>query len=136
MYFGFGGGRMIATHVTDRRKEPLVDVDQVTPRSDADGSLFRELHDVLQRHGALQRFGICLLHQHFELADDEVMLEQTDKANRRQLMRPVKIKTLDLDNMLETSWRLDNGKPAMVCLCYMNGDIHDHVYWPSAGDDQ
>jgi hypothetical protein len=126
---------MIATHVTSRPREPRTDVDEVQPLSAEDQQLFAELHDVLKRHGALKRFGITLLHQHFEIADDEVLLEQTDKVTRRQLIEPVKVSTLQDLQPIETSWRLDSGEPMMRCVCVTDpNNNHTHVYWPN-GDD-
>jgi len=53
---------------------------------------FYELRDVLKKHNALDRFGITLLHKHFDIADDEIMLETTDVENKKFHMRPVKAK--------------------------------------------
>ena len=123
---------MRTTHVDVQPREPLPGVDEVEPLNEKDRQLFNELHDVLKRHGALRRFGITLLHQHFEIADDEVLLEQADKKNRRQVITPVKSSSLKGINVLETSWRLDTGMPALVCVCVVlpdgrGGTWHDHV---------
>lgn len=127
---------MIETHVSTRSREPLTAVEDVEPLNEKDQPLFTELYEVLKRHNALQRFGITLLHQRFEMAEDEVLLERTDKVNRRQLIEPVKISALEGKNPIETSWRLDTGKPAMRCVCVVVDRLgrHEHVYWPN-GDD-
>jgi hypothetical protein len=62
----------------------------VRPIDDADSPCLEEVRLVLQKHNALDRFGIALLHRHFELADDEMMLETTDAERREHLVRPVK----------------------------------------------
>jgi hypothetical protein len=65
-------------------------IDDVRPIDDSDGACLEEIRQVLQRHGALARFGVSLLHSHFDLADDEMMLETTDQDKREHLVRPVK----------------------------------------------
>ena len=60
----------------------LPDVDRVEPVSDRDGAVLAELKAVLVRHGATDRFGVCLLHRHFDLADDECLMESTDVEQR------------------------------------------------------
>lgn len=60
----------------------LPDIDQVVPLGPDDPQLIHELRDVLDRHGALERFGITLLHQHFDVAEGEVLVETVDPAAR------------------------------------------------------
>jgi hypothetical protein len=69
------------------RLEPI---DDVKPIDDADAPCLEEIRQVLEKHGALSRFGVSLLHSHFELADDEMMLETTNQAHREHWVRPVK----------------------------------------------
>lgn len=60
----------------------LNDVDVVEPLGEHDHAVLSELRDVLIRHGFTSRFGICLLHRHFDLADDEIAVEDTDVGSR------------------------------------------------------
>lgn len=112
--------------------EPLVHVDDVEPyNAESDKALFNELHDVLERHGALKRFGVTLLHQHFDISDDEILLETTDRDVRTQMIQLVQKSEIgDLD-YIETSWRLDTGQPMMSCICIKQGDSHSHQHRPS-----
>ena len=102
------------------------------PASEEDTQVFQELYHVLEKHNALRRFGITLLHQHFDIADDEVLLETTDLKARIQMIQPVKKKELDGVRHIETSWRLDTGKPVMGCACIDTGSGHNH--WPRPSD--
>src|ERR671922_2522761 len=68
----------------------LQDIDKVQGFSDTDAPCIRELYGVLKKCNQLERFGIDLLHKHFEVADDEFLLETTDVEQRTQLIRPVK----------------------------------------------
>ncbi len=119
---------MLATHVSSRPREPMPNINEVECLSESDLELFTELREVLSRHGALKKFGIFLLHQHFEVAPDEVMMERTDVDNRRQLIEPVKIDTLKGKESIETSWRLDIDGPVMYCRCYVTRP-HQHEHF-------
>jgi hypothetical protein len=120
---------MTPTTVRLSDPQPLPDIDEVEPLNAADGPVMAELYEVLARHGALGRFGVTLLHQHFELAGDEVLLERTDPVSRRQVIEPVKMDTLVGLNPIQTSWRLDTGKPAMYCVCVVVDRLgrHEHI---------
>ncbi|WP_414166706.1 hypothetical protein ACMATS_02555 [Streptoverticillium reticulum] len=47
-----------------------------------DERFVRDLVAVLEKHGNLDRFGLCLLHDHFPVASDEVLVETHDVAAR------------------------------------------------------
>jgi hypothetical protein len=48
-------------------------INDVTPLNEADASMVEEVIGVLARHNARDRFGLMLLHQHFPVAEDEVL---------------------------------------------------------------
>jgi len=99
-----------------REKLPeLPVIDEVVPWSPLDQALFDELREVLKRHGAASRFGIALLHRHFDVADDEMLIETCDTATRTLTSRPRNRKELDGENVVETSWRLDALGAMQVC---------------------
>ena len=62
----------------------------VPPISDADAECLEEMRGVLARYGQLDRLGVCLLHSHFDVASDEILLETTDVERREHYVRPVK----------------------------------------------
>ena len=93
-------------------------VNEVVEYSEKDEPLFQELAAVLSKHGALDRFGISLLHRHFDLNDNEVLLEITHVKDRRQVTSPVSREELETMHILETSWRLDSkGRPQVEARC-------------------
>ncbi|WP_217553830.1 hypothetical protein [Streptomyces sp. GbtcB6] len=47
-----------------------------------DAEFVRDLAAVLAKHGNLNRFGLCLLHDHFPIAADEVLVETNDPRTR------------------------------------------------------
>ncbi|AOU97711.1 hypothetical protein BI364_06835 [Acidihalobacter yilgarnensis] len=62
----------------------------VRPVDEEDAACLEEIRQVLQKHNCLERFGVSLLHCHFDLEDDEVLLETTDVEKREHWVRPVK----------------------------------------------
>lgn len=107
----------------------LPDIANVVPRSAADDALFAELADVLERHGARDRFGIALLHSNFAIRDGEVLIEETDVANRIQTIAPASEPPAQA---IETLWRLGEDRSAIVgCLCPTDdkgNHTGEHVY--------
>ncbi len=86
--------------------------------SAADSDCLREVRDVLKKFGALDRFGINLLHRHFDIQDDEILLETTDMATRTQTVRPVKMSYSEQE-LKVTAFRFVDGdqigKPTLYC---------------------
>jgi len=121
---------MAQLHFATKHKKKLLDIKEVEPYNDKDKPVFDEIIEVLKKHNALDRFGLTLLHQHFDVPDDEVLIETTDVETRVQTIQPMKIKDVDASVTIETAWRLDSGQPVMGCLCIKMGD-HMHLPRPS-----
>jgi hypothetical protein len=105
------GGKVSAAY----EMVPLPHINDVEPRSERDDALFDDVRQVLARYGALSRFGITLLHQHFEVALDEVMMESVDEEARVEAASPVKRDGGATESAVETSWRLDAPTSARFC---------------------
>lgn len=109
----------------------LNDVDVVEPLGDHDYAVLSELEDVLIHHGVTNRFGVCLLHRHFDLADDEIAVEDTDVGSRVSTVVVRRASECSGD-ILETMWRFredEEGRAVTVCkkVCnYMNGHKVGH----------
>jgi hypothetical protein len=105
---------------------PLPDIDDVAPFSPDDEACFAEVRAVLSRHNRLQRFGLCLLHDHFEVAPHEILVEVCDPIARTLISSPVQRTTLSDKDIVQTSWRLDQTTALMGCLeaCGRSGDKH------------
>lgn len=94
--------------------ERLPDIDEVRPYGPEDDACFDELRAVLEKHNALRRFGITLLHQHFDIAPGEVIVENVDKENRILVSAPVD--SSGVGSSVETSWRFEaEKKKQKVC---------------------
>ena len=103
---------------------------EVEPRSTNDDALFAELAGVLKKHHALDRFGITLLHRHFDIAPGELLLENTDMLSRTHSITPVSSETLVGQKYIETAWRLGDDFVAMGCVC-QDRDGSGHNHWPT-----
>lgn len=115
---------MSQTHAWDVR-----DMGPEVVKLPADDLLFRELAEVLKKHNSLDRFGITLLHKHFDIGADEALLETTDVDNRQQFFRTVKRADLNSLNAVETAWRLNSDGEALwgcVCVSDRNGNHMGH----------
>jgi hypothetical protein len=53
----------------------LKDIDEVRRIDDSDSECLEAIRKVLEKHDCLDRFGVTLLHSHFDVAEDEMMLE-------------------------------------------------------------
>ena len=70
---------------------------------------------MLKQHNKLDRFGICLLHKHFDVNDDEVMKEEYDAQTRTTTTQPVHINTLPKGSTIDTMWDLREDQPLVKC---------------------
>ena len=93
----------------------LPDIDNVHPINTNDRVCFDEVKEVLEKHGMVKRFGLCLLHNHFNLAEDEVMSETCDDDTRTLTIRPVKASKVGAGKTIETTWRLDTMEAQLCC---------------------
>ena len=103
-------------------------VDDVRPLGDADHVVLEEIRQVLIKHNATNRFGVTLIHRHFDLQADEVLFETTDEQARTQRVVVKPASEVAGDRVLETQWIFDGSRPA-VCIgkChYDKGHKHYH----------
>lgn len=104
----------------------LTNIEYIQPLNSNDDAVMADLYDVLKKHNALKRFGITLLHEHFLIEENEVLLELTDKVTPTQKIKPFKKSEIEHLDAIETSWRLDTGKPIMNCKCVNFANGHGH----------
>jgi hypothetical protein len=101
----------------------LVDVDDVKPVDDQDYMVLDEIRQVLAKHGSTERFGICLLHRHFDVAPSEIAVEYTDTANR---ISTVRVEPHGPEgNYLQTMWRFGLSResvPVIFCVRRCNNE--------------
>jgi len=88
-----------------------------------------DVRAVLERHGALQRFGLSLLHKHFELSEGEILVESCDRARRVLVCRVERAGDVTARRLIPTSWRLDSIDVLQGCKqwCGIDPDTNAHV---------
>lgn len=101
----------------------------VEPIGDADAACLEEVRQVLLRHGRAERFGVSLLHSHFDLSDDEVLLETTDLDRREHLVRPVKRSFLAENGIVPKTTVVGFGADGLrqICGCNPRSSGHFHL---------
>jgi hypothetical protein len=86
-----GEDEMAQANTEQGARRPIApDIMDVEPLGAADHACLQEIKDVLLRHGRLNRFGVTLLHEHFAISHDEILVEECDPANRTLTIRPEK----------------------------------------------
>src|SRR4051794_17592187 len=60
----------------------MQELTEIEPLGARDEACLADLYSVLERHGALDRFGLTLLHDHFEVDDAEILIETCDPESR------------------------------------------------------
>ena len=107
----------------------LKHISDVKPIGESDAECLEEIRRVLQKHNCLRRFGLSLLHNHFELGDDEMMLETTDMEKREQWVRPVKRSFLEENGItaLTTVLTFDEKGYNQSCGCNPRSTGHHHL---------
>jgi len=97
----------------------LRDIDEVDPIGDSDAACLKGLYEVLKQHNKQGKFGVTLLHKHFPLGDDEVLLERTDHETRTLVLQPARIDSPEVKKSVQTSWMLiEDGEVVPITRCY------------------
>ena len=86
--------------------------------SEKDAACLADIRKVLAQHDALDRFGVMLLHKHFDLASDECLLEEIDAEARTLTVRPVQSNMIG--DAVQTQWRLSSISPLQWCESFCN----------------
>ncbi len=94
----------------------LQDIDDVAPISEKDTNCLVEIRNVLKKYGQLDRLGIALLHSHFPLDDNEVMLEETDGENRTLTLKVAKNDDINVSDV-GTIFALRDGDVTSMAWC-------------------
>lgn len=84
----------------------LMDVHELTKDDD---QCLQELQAIIERRGLSSKFVVALLHKHFEIEEDEVLLESNDPVARTLTSNPIKTKVAENGDYATTIWRFDDG---------------------------
>lgn len=111
----------------------LIDIDETEPfNPNKDQALFDEIKSVLTKHGALHRFGVTLLHKHFDVYDGERMIETCDAETRTLTIQPVKRPLGPNETYVGTNWRFDTDSILVNQMCFADclksGTSHKEIH--------
>jgi hypothetical protein len=111
----------------------LIDIDETEPFDpERDQPLFNEIKAVLTKHNALHRFGVTLLHKHFDVYDGEKLVEVCDFESRTLTLRPVSERHGQEESYVETNWRFDSNSTLVNQLCFADclkmGTTHKEIH--------
>lgn len=103
------------------------DLSDIDPIGEADRACLEEVRDALARHGRLDRFGLTLLHDHFQLEDDELLVETCDPETRTLTIAPEVITEPSGPEfrLVETNWRFSPEGDVVAGLVCKNGCFVD-----------
>lgn len=102
-------------------------IGNVSPISERDEHILAEIQSVLERHQALNRFGVTLIHRHYELNEGEIVLESTDIERRQQIVEVrSEAEVLAEGNVISTQWVFDASRNGMACKLYC--DYRDYAH--------
>jgi hypothetical protein len=107
----------------------LAGISQAERRLDSEAQLFGEIRELLKKHGVEKKYGLALLHKHFDLADDEVLMEYTDLESRTLITKPTPRSKASAVNAVETVWSLESGDMTTACaaFCYYYPETGKHT---------
>jgi hypothetical protein len=102
----------------------LPDIHLAEPRTTADDACIAEVKAVLKRHRLDGKYGLTLMHKHFDLGPDEIMVEHTDLATRTLTSRPEKLGSIASKKLIEVTWSLDDDVLMAGCVwkCYVDSN--------------
>jgi hypothetical protein len=101
----------------------LKDIHEVEPLNEADYPCLSEIRDVLKKYDRQERFGVALLHKHFDMEPDEVLVEHTNVQDRILTICPVQVEAAG--ETIQTIWSLGDGAPETMLGCqqYCGKDV-------------
>ena len=93
------------------------DLQDVSPLDSSDIECMKDIKEVLEKHGKVNRFGLALLHKHFPVNPQDVLVEEVDQANRTLTQRVMGRDELTGVPVVDTSWHLGSSVPLSLGKC-------------------
>lgn len=102
------------------------DLEDTAPLDQTDLDCMKAIRDVLVTHDKLDRFALHLTHKHFDLADDEVLVEYSNEERREQYFKVEKVDSEIAAQSIPTTWTLERMEPTARCVCAYR-PTHGHL---------
>ncbi len=83
--------------------------------TESDKVCFEEIIEVLKKYNLIDKYGIGLLHDHFPIHLDEVLLETTLSEDKTIQTRTIKREDAKNVNHFETAWYFDKDTNNIIC---------------------
>ncbi len=84
--------------------------------------MFAEIEKILNEYkGTTREFGMCLIHEHFELKSSEVLYETNDKIGRSLRTIPIETSGLPKSSFV-SAWNFINHIPSPFLYCCDGSD--------------
>lgn len=106
----------------------LNDIDELEPINEKDYEILDEVREILNKHNYTDRFGMILLHKHFDITENEMLIEETDEINRVSTVKVEKAKGTE-KNTIETMWKFGKDvKAGTRCVLRCNYNSGHKAY--------
>lgn len=111
---------MIRLSIQPLQWATLPDLHDTPELDESDLNCLADIKVALERHGKLRRFAVHLAHRHFELADDEILVERQNTETRSQEISVVR--RGQEGEARPTTWLFHEGvelrlSDAVYCVC-------------------
>lgn len=107
--------------------KPIINISEAEGFTSRDAACFKEVRDVMGKYGLLDKYGISLIHRHFDIDDDECLIEKVDVDSRTLSVAPMKKRDLQPNSTTTTMWKLTKGDEVaeIGCQCYVSSRGHE-----------
>ncbi|MBK6545758.1 MAG: hypothetical protein IPG12_10875 [Saprospiraceae bacterium] len=82
----------------------LCDIQEVALITEDDSNCLAELKEIIVKHGKENKFGISLLHKHFDLLENEMLVETINIKDRVLTTKPVYADEQRKNSLVQTVW--------------------------------
>ncbi len=88
----------------------LCDISEVQTIKEDDIECLNEIKKIITKHGKERKLGIALLHKHFNISDEEVLVETISTKDRILTTKPISLKEAGKKSLVQTVWCFSSDK--------------------------
>lgn len=102
-----------------------------------DLACFDEIHQILKKHQALNRFGVTLLNNE-KLPENLITVETNSIKDRILLTQTINKNNLSSQKSIETNWRLNTFSAVAACVstCVASPADHNFIHKETSNDNE
>ncbi len=100
----------------------LPQIEDVHSFDQSDENCLEDIRQVLEKHDKTSKFGVALLHKHFDLGSDEILLETNNPKTKTLTIKPVNLSEIEEneEKFITTLYRFDNNLVYKCSWCKRN----------------